>query len=742
MRSLPWRVFLPVGLWAVGCTSGSGEPPPDDVPTEALASNPVAVAHGPTTLGPGEPLVAWWVNEHGVAVSGGDVEVSVDGEAAAWAVEEDGVARWVPAQPGRYRIEGEGWQSWVFAHDARWDGPGMDPVVDLGEAVVVAATVGDSAVVALEDGRVWRIGGDGRRWPVASLSEPPVLLKAVALDEDGVRDDLVVVSDSLVAWLRREGEVFRWFGGLRSPSGGFRGASVGDLDDDGRLDLLVTRGSALDWFAMREGELTWVRRHRLGGPIFDVGVTRLPESDVATVLTEEGWVRLRFAGGELLDVGPDLPSSVQGDRLLSTGADVYGDGVEEVVLMPRLGRDPLGFVLVASLGPSGDQSMTERSWSDAGVTLADADGDGAADLVGVLGDGEVKRLGWAPGGPREWSLGRLPAGAVVMLGSEEGSLADLVVSRAGLAKIYRGARNEVSPWRPQERRRTLLSSLRPQQVVSWDDGDPQTGSFLAWVERDGRWSLGSHVWEGFPAQTPQRTGETSLREGEEVVSTAVCGTQAWILTDERMMRVALDGPHEVLAERDAVGGRGIACTHAAGETWAAWIGDDGAAWLDDDLVDGDSLALEGFGLAVAPPLESTPAAARSCPLPGCGIAWLGWQEDGPIFVQQPSPGEALERLREGQSAEVLVASPLEAWTVGDVDGDGWPDAVAVDAQGVVWSARSAGGGGLSVQARHRHPFGAWSGSIAVTDVDGDGQAEVVGVEEEGRALIWISQEEG
>jgi len=736
-----FRPSIGLVVWlALGCKPAVIDAEPPDRGSILEGNATAGVALGPTTLAGGESLMAWNVNTWGVAVQGGDLSLTIDGGAVTVPTDPSGMGEWIPTGPGAYEVDAGDGAVTVVAHEGAWPAGNLDEAYALPREVVGTASVGGAAVVVLDGGALYTVDPATGPWPVAQVSGTLRAVKAVALDDDGQRDDLLVVTDTLLLLATgSEDGRFLWRGGLQAEGSAFRGADVGDIDDDGAAELVLAVGEAVDWWDLDGGSLAWWGRADLDRPLEDVGVTVTPGPDIITVLDDVGWVRLQYAEGDLLDVGPDAPASLETARLLARGADMDGDGTEEIVLYPRAGRDPRGQVFVGSLGEGGQQSTTERTYEESGVTLVDVDGDGGEDIVSVSGGGTVKRLGFLLSGPREWTLGRVPSGPVAVSGATGGALGRLVVAQAGLARVYRAGSNETSPWRPKDRPRTVYKTLVPERLLTWDDGVDFTGSFAAVVTRDGSTFFGTYVWEDItdPLNQVTREGATVLEPDEALIDAVVCEDEALLLTDDRLIRVGLaPDSQSTLAEVADVPGTAVACAKD-GDTFHGVVLSSGQLTpFDGDLVAGTPVGATGaVGVAMSVDTLGAPV-FETCTTAGCRILSVGSVGGDAAYVSWG--GESLSITTGDGAALAGLEDDIEGVTVHDVDGDGDDDVVATVSSGLVWVLRRAGAS-FDTEVRHRHAFTSWTGPVASSDVDGDGSAEVIGLSEEGSLFLWITR---
>ncbi len=737
---------LGIGLALTGCRTGEDGEPPADRGAALLAADPVGHTLGPTVLTLGDALSVWHVNALGAGVPGADLTVSIDGSPVSIPTDPSGRGEWRPSAAGSYVVaQSDGTTATVVVHEAPWGMGQLDPAHGFDGATTLAtASVGGLALFALSDGRVVQVDPDRGPSTVVQLDSAVRTLEAVALDDDGLRDDLLVVTEDQALLLQAVDGRLMWFAGVESTGLATRGAAVGDVDGDGEPDLAVVSELVLDWWSLATGTPEWLNRHVLPGQGYDVGMTAGPGNDVLTVLLEAGWVRLQEAGGNLLDVGPDAPDQFEGSRLQAAGADMDGDGVEEIVLQPRGGRDPLGNVFIGSLGEGGDQTITEREYPQGGTTVVDADGDGADDVVAVLGDGTVKRLGFPASGAREWTLGRVLGGSVAVHGSQPDTLARLMVATDDRVRVFRSEANSTSPWRPQDRNRLVVGGVAPVRLLAFDDGLEDTATFAAVVARsDDPVRFGTYRYDPDPVDGGvEALGGTVLEEGEDWIDVALCGTQALFLTDTRLLRLDLSGgQHVVEATRRDVDATAIACGFDGTTFVGALTTTAGTFTVDGDLADLDlDAAPGGRAVAIGPPVDDdADPPVQTCADVGCDVTWLGHLDGGPTFVGWQDG--ALSIGPQGGAPLATFDGPLHSHAVVDLDGDGDLDVIGAEADGTIHGFRAAAGAAISHEIRHRHAYIEWSGPIIAADLDGDGSAEPLGITDAGTLFLWIARGE-
>jgi hypothetical protein len=252
-------------------------------------------------------------------------------------------------------------------------------------------------------------------------------LSAADMDGDGDLDLVTAFSftgGEAITWLRnQDGAGGSWAVGSSLGVG----ASVsipGDLDRDGDVDLVAFEGADTTWYTNQLGDgsswpinpgasvLAGLVPHRVGDVDGD------GDLDVLSSFTSTlRWGENVNGDASLWSTGATVTVPVSGlaDALV---ADVDGDGDADLVTA----QFSQGFVWYANTGPGGDGSTFAAGVTIAtslgGAThleMADVDGDGDLDLVGVFG-GADDEVSWfendgTPSGPSwaETSLGTLPS---------------------------------------------------------------------------------------------------------------------------------------------------------------------------------------------------------------------------------------------------------------------------------------------------------------------------------------------
>lgn len=703
--------------------------------TRIVDGDPVGVAVATAALGPADPLRVWHVNAVGARVPGPALTLTIDGAPVSVDIGGDGVGTLLPGAPGPHRVAGpSGEEVVVFVHEAAWTTPSLDAGVRLAQAPSLGASHAGAMLFAA-GGDVVAVDPSGAVEPVVSLPVAVEGMVALALDDDGLRDDLVVWGGSTVVVLGGPSRV--WRTGFRAEGRAARGVGAGDLDLDGVPDLAIAWAGASDraddlvewWRGTPDGLTT-------GGALVPpaeptgLGMNEAQGGAVLTVLMDDAWLRLQRAGDTLVDVGPDATVILDARMDARTG-DFDGDGVADLAAISRPDPAQSTRAVVALLG--GGVSITDRTYSGAAWALADADGDGADDLVFVEASGAVKRYGFADGQAREWSLGSVVAsGPIGVAAPVGGGLAWLGVADGDAVRLYPGSTSENASWRPRERARIVLGALVPSRLLTWT-GHEASGGFVAVTTDGGRVVIGTYAWGPWPTADVSREGATVLGEGEALRDVAVCGDEAVVLTDQRLLRVDLIGAaHDILASQPATTGSRVACSTADGFA-AAWLDGGTVKRLDDALDVVETLDRAGaVDVAIVSAGTSAPA-VDTCGVPACRVT--GWSVGGvPAFVVD-AEGALAVRGAAG-------SGPLPVYgetTVGDVDGDGDDDLVIVDAQGTVYALRAAGSAVAPVALRHRHGVFASSGPVALTDVNEDGLPELLGVNDAGAVIAWVAR---
>ncbi|MFT7521369.1 MAG: hypothetical protein ACI9MC_003520, partial [Kiritimatiellia bacterium] len=127
----------------------------------------------------------------------------------------------------------------VYGYDGAWSGLGVGVGErSLGSASEVAR--GTRGVMAAVDNEVWWVGPGLPAHPVAVLPDANVDgVRSTQIDQDGVYDGIIWGGDTVLLLRGRADGGQYWGFGLQAPGWTVEGAAVGDVDDDGRADLVV-----------------------------------------------------------------------------------------------------------------------------------------------------------------------------------------------------------------------------------------------------------------------------------------------------------------------------------------------------------------------------------------------------------------------------------------------------------------------------------------------------------------------
>jgi len=261
-------------------------------------------------------------------------------------------------------LDASGRQRWRTVIDGRistW--PVVDELRGLGPSILVASEEGAIACVSPRGKVRWR----------AELEAPLTSFNSIGVLR-GTEDVSVVATDRLgrATGLSDSGEIVWQFHTYRY---GLGPAAIGDLDGDGRDEIVFSAGDAHIYCLGSDGSLRWTaqcdRSAQYSGPVLaDLGrgpcVMAGAEDDLVRCLSPEGkllWTQRGVGAGSV-----EISLSI---------ADINGDGARELVYT-HAGRaiealDGNGRLLWHAAYGGGDQPF--------GPSIADINGDGAPELL-------------------------------------------------------------------------------------------------------------------------------------------------------------------------------------------------------------------------------------------------------------------------------------------------------------------------------------------------------------------------
>jgi len=287
------------------------------------------------------------------------------------------------------------------------DGASFEPEWDAGVAGwYVAAGQLDTdrpqeLVIAQSFGTVWAFDIDlqEERWAFDHFNASA--LRLADLDEDGL--DEVLVGDGQFGGITiYDGDSLVEEGFVQNPDHGITDIQVGDVDQDGELEIVWGSGSAstgTDEFFVSDATTQGVewRAPTLGGPMVGPGHGDVDGDGRAEIVVAGTRGRFGFQTGPLLVfldeeslaplATPQLFSNATAEIHDVVLSDVDEDGDDEVVVA---GRDFSGFVRIYDIGAGFVPSQRMAASADSGasfryVQIADADGDGVREVLAASG---------------------------------------------------------------------------------------------------------------------------------------------------------------------------------------------------------------------------------------------------------------------------------------------------------------------------------------------------------------------
>jgi hypothetical protein len=685
----------------------------------------VARTAGPTPL----TVRVRTVNEFGAPVTTGQVTVSVDGEDQTLDVDAYGLAELVLEAPGRHTVALQDGQSVaVDVYQQGWSGLGVDRVWPGHGPAIHAARLSDGYLVATSTELWWQSdAGVSERMLSLPISGALEGVRVGELDADD-RIDVVAWSADTLFFLRGvPAGGLAWAGGLRLADGELGGASVEDVDGDGLLDLglgVILGEEAHVELLVADGLFgyTLARHIPLLHPPHSIslGTDATTGRQRLVAIGDETWEWLQESEEGHYEVfSSDPPFELPADARLVDGGDFTGDRVDDTWVMgPRVeGQNRIIQVVDLEAQPI---TYVTRNHLAAHATIQDAGGDGHDDLWTLDGAYTLRVLTGADGVQEERGLGTLAAyGPIVpadVIGDEHD---DLLLAGSELLYRYTGGVSDSGNWRPAvEGLDNLLADLLRVHQVRDVDEDPTTADWSGiQVREDVVWAKS---WSrGAAATTVIEQQRFRVTDGaDQFVDAAWCGDNLWVLTRDRLLRLALDADLTEGASAQVVASR-VACWEGGAVVLRAGEVDlyDLAGSLQDTLQtpNAQDVAVGADGLGG--PLVET------CDTTACSIVvWSGpW---GTAFV------------RAGASESTFDGVPLGvhgAPNLADVDGDGLDDLLTVDPVGRIAVVRATpdGAGQPEIFFLRR----GLSGDLTVVDADADGVMDLLAIDEEGRLFL-------
>ena len=572
---------------------------------------------------------------------------------------------------------------------------------------------------------ILRGNGGGRFTPGRSyvLSNPISWLQAADLDGDGYPDLLAGTSSGTVVLSSVDGLSYT----VGAPFGGAILGEPADLDGDGRLDIVTSdAGSTVRlWWGAGDGTFT-------PGPALDTGGDR----DSAAFADVDGDGRLDLVVANLESSGtvavfrqlpgggwssPETYAAGQYPRTV-VARDLDGDGIVDLALA--------SYFRVAVLLGNGDGTFApevEYGGSTPGVLAVgagDLDGDGRVDLVAAVSDSDgvsvFRNLGSGRfgGGGLTVTTGGGPRAIAMADLNGDGALdvvtADLIT---GTASVLLGRGDG-----------TLEEATRHYPGYS--------ASEVALGDLDGDGLLDAVVTHYFSDRVSvaiQRPNGTFQYGPTYAVGTQPQEIQLADLDgDGQLDAVVLDhGSDDLAVLRGRPDGTFEAATFfpTTSTPYALALGDlDGDGNVDAVVVDlHDALVVHlgggdgTFGPPTAFAVTGNPRAVALADVDRDGhldaVVTSANGTAGGIFVLRGN-GDGTFRAPASYACPQTLGLAL-----GDLNGDGWPDAVVADFAGNAWILLGDGAGGF--RAGSAAPVGASPDRVALGDLDGDGKLDLV-----------------
>ncbi|MDC0721950.1 FG-GAP repeat domain-containing protein [Nannocystis bainbridge] len=461
-----------------------------------------------------------------------------------------------------------------------------------------------------------------------------------------------------------------------------------DADGDGRSELLALQGA----FAGEAAEAT-------------TGLLTLALTGEAFALVDASMSR-EFAASDDLIVG-EFSAEYAGDELLHVGQGSEGP---QIVIESR----SAGQRWIAGTLPEG---------RTLGLTRADVDGDGLADLLVCRDDGLIIATGraWNLFAPAVWVSTSRCDGALVEELDGDGRVDVLMLSERFASPRVTVQLGHALPWLPQLVAGGMTTASNRPRALAVADFDGDGVPDLAAAGEDGLEVLrggpqGVLVADRSPArQTGQaqavQLGDVDGDGSDEVV---VLGRDGGVGTGR------FDGT-------GSLGHVRYDMSFGASENAAGLLLDFDGDGIDELL----TAQTEGTGLWRARGDRWVPVAKRglevraSGPLragdvDGDGDADLVYVEPAGVLVTHLGGPEGLSAGRRGP----LVAAGAMGLALGDVDRDGRLDALLLSWGGGAHVYGGDGSGGFA-SAPKTWPLGWSAGPLAAGDVDGDGHGDVL-----------------
>lgn len=710
------------------------------------------------------------VNEHGAAVAGGELTLSVDGtglsitgatvDTGSWGV---GLLSVSSGTPTSVMVSLLDWsesdtapteigESWITLNDLSGY-PLMDAFTLDSEASFMASGFGGAAL-AVGPSVVWQPNESGSpQYEVASSVGDIQGMLSIDVDDDGP-NDIVAWSESEVLMLRgSSGLGLVWGAGLSTEDGIIKSVAVGDMSGDGLSDVIVSlegdSGSAIEIFL---GDGIW--GFSAGAQmVLDEAPQSISYGDFTgtgsgeiSALYGGKVVRYRYsANGEVawLSTGQDLNPvpELLPDSELTASLDVNGDNLAETMIVEpesEGGDQRLVFYTI-------DNTITfrEKIYSPFQYEVSDITGDALADFIILqdLGDGEaeLRAITADSTGDKEFldrNFATLPASGWIstsFLNSD--TIPDLLVANNAL-RVYLGEYPEDGFWTVSDDPMVSYSVDSSGIAVVLDaDGAGWKDLIVSKVVNNKLW-LYTYNFSNGPDSSKFDLVVNSA--GIEDLDVAASGDNAevidslWCPDDDRLYMIIEDSGRwlysiRVLASSNtdlkgytAVDADLIACGDFANGADVAAVSYDGhVAWFDANLGDRGVADEEigALGDVVALDRDGSGDVLRQC-IGDCSIDAYDLNGDG---LDEVAIGGDSPRF-EGFGYEIALGAGEPSFA--DMDGDGRVDLIMTDHQTSLISVyRMISASLVSPIAFHsRQPM---SGSAMASDIDNDGSPELI-----------------
>jgi len=328
----------------------------------------------------------------------------------------------------------------------------------------------DRAVAWADSGLVYALGGEIYSQPESAGAPRNVLatldtdvqgILAGDIDADG-HDDLLAWTAEEVILLRGRGLLgYAWAGGFTVPGGSITDAALGDIDQDGILDVGLSYGLGQSGgVEVLQGDGIW------GFEAIDpLAFARVPYSITFGDFSGDGVseVAVLFEG-VITRYGFD--STAESHRWSLTGQDLNADLPLGSYLGPTADVDGDGIVDLFAYGPEVETGSRDLLFYTLASTptvynlgfnayyhhVADLSGDGVADIVHLeLSDAGEPVLRTVTsdtddGAFRNRSLASMPAFGPILVDTRGGDAVPSIALAAAGVRVYPGTRNDEGDW--------------------------------------------------------------------------------------------------------------------------------------------------------------------------------------------------------------------------------------------------------------------------------------------------------